>query len=132
MLNLMTMFTFFCVRPKVPESTISVLNYNYLFYINLVPSLIWVCWWCQWLYTPFLFQAGSTLSEQIWSKKSRLFVLEMELGIYSNLIMLNSIVIFTFFISDRRYSFWASLAQKFKISCEFKWRYSIYLFLDWK
>ena len=96
MLNLMAMFTFFCVRPKVPESTISVLNYNYLFYINLVPSLIWVCWWCQWLYTPFLFQAGSTLSEQIWSKKSRLFVLEMKLGIYSNLIMLNSIVIFTF------------------------------------
>ena len=42
---------------------------------------------------------------------------KMKLGICTNSIMLNSMVMFTFYVLDRKYTFWAYLVHKIKIVC---------------
>ena len=63
----------------------------------------------------FPFPTGDTLFGQTWSKKLKLTV-EAEFGTETNSNNIhNSMVAFTFFVSGRKYSFWANLVQKIKI-----------------
>ena len=55
-----------------------------------------------------------TLFWQIWCKKSKLLV-KMKLGTQANQNKLNSMMVFTFSASNRKYAFWVTLVQQFKI-----------------
>ena len=77
--------------------------------LNLVARLIQTCriqWWCSlfcfWLEIPF------------WGKfspKSQNYKLKLKFGTYTNLNMQNSMMLFTFFFFEWKYSFWANLLQ---------------------
>ena len=49
------------------------------------------------------------------SPKNHNYLLKLKFGTWNNLSLLNSMVIFTFYILNWKYSFWANLIQKFKI-----------------
>ena len=61
----------------------------------------------------FSFSTGSTLFAQICSKMLKLLKLKFESQSNSN--MQNSLMLFTFFVFDRKCPFWANLVQKIKI-----------------
>ena len=114
MQNSMVMFIFFVFDWKYPfwanlVQKVKIISWSW----NLVARLIriWrIQWWCSF----FLFLIGNTLFGQIWSKKSN-YQLKLKFGSQTNSNMQNSMMLFTFFVFEWKYSFWANLVQKIKI-----------------
>ena len=129
--------------------TFSVFDRANAFWANLVQKiklvssmwnsrvkLIQICriqCWC----SLFLFLSGNTHFGQNQNYQS-----ELKIGTYTNSSMLNSMIIFTFSVFDRKYPFWANLVQKVKIIslswnlvprliriCKIQWWCSLFLFL---
>ena len=81
---------------------------------NLVPRLIRICrthWcyslFCFWVEIPFLGKFGP---------KSQNYHLKLKFGIYTNLDMQKSMVMFIFLAFDQKYFFGGNLVQKVKIT----------------
>ena len=114
MRNSMIMFTFFVLEWKYPfwanlVQKIKIASLSW----NLAPTLIRICriqWWCLF----FLCFIGNTLFGQVWPKKSKLLV-EVKIWYLHNSNMQNSIMLFSFFVFEWKYPFWANLVQKVKI-----------------
>ena len=80
---------------------------------NLLPRLIWVCR-IQWCCSLFCFLIEIHFLGKFGSK-SKNYQLKLKFGSCTNSNMLNSIVMFTFFVYDWKYVFWRNLVQKIKI-----------------
>ena len=77
--------------------------------VNLLARLIQMCRF-QWCCSFVLFWTGNTFGP-----KNQNYQFKLKFGTYTNSNMQNSMVIFTFSVFDRKYSFWANLVQKVKI-----------------
>ena len=90
---------------------------------KLVPTLIRICriqWWCSFF---FCFWWEILFSGKF-SPKSQNYQSKLKFGACTNSNMLNSIVMFTFFVYDWKYPFWGNLVQKIKIiSLRWNWFY---------
>ena len=107
---------------------------------NMAPILIPLCR-IQWCCSFFFCFEWNTLFWQFWSKKSN-YHLKLKFGTYTNSKMYNSVVIFTFSVFDRKYTFWTNLIQKVKViswswnlvltlirTCRIQWWDSLFLSL---
>ena len=135
------MFTFFVFDWKYPfwanlVQKIKIISLSW----NLVPRLIRICriqWWCS-----FFCVWSETLFWGKFSPKSQNYQLKLKFVTYTNSNMQNSMMLFTFFVFEWKYPFWANLVQKIKIislswklvptlirACKIQWWYSLFLFL---
>ena len=134
--------------------TFFVFQRKYLFWVNLVQKvkiiswrrnlvarLIRICriqWYCSvfifWVEIPFLGKFG---------QKNQNCHFKLKIGTYNNSNMQNSMVLFIFFVFDRKYPFGANLVKKVKIiswsrnlvptiirTCRIQWCCSLFLFLS--
>ena len=137
----MVMFTFFVFNRKYPfwanfVQKIKIVSLRW----NLIPRLIRICriqWWC----SRFMFSAGNTFLGNF-GPKNQNCQFKVKLDTYTNWNMQNSMVMFTFFVFDRKYYFWANLFKKIKIVsirwnlipcliriCGIQWSCSLFLLL---
>ena len=106
--------------------TFFVFEWKYPFWANLVQKIKIISWswnlvptqlehaefngdvhsFCFWLEIPFLGK---------FSPKSQNYQLKLKFGTYTNSNMQNSIMLFSFFVFEWKYPFWANLVQKVKI-----------------
>ena len=81
---------------------------------NLLPRLIRICriqWWC----SRFWFSSENSLLGKICFEKQN-YQLKLKFSAWTNSNVLNSIVMFTFFLFKWKYLFSRNLAQKIKLS----------------
>ena len=114
MQNSMMLFTFFVFDWKYPfwanlVQKIRIINLSW----NLVPRLIQICR-IQWPCSLFLFLTGTTYFGQF-GPKSQNYHFKLNFGGQSNSNMQNSMMLFTFFVFDRKYPVTANLFQKIRI-----------------
>ena len=114
MQNSMILFTFFVFEWKYPfwanlVQKVKIISWSW----NLVARLIRICriqWCCSlfcfWVEIPFLGKFGP---------KNQNCHFKLKIGTYTNSNMQNSMILFTFFVLERKYPFWANLFQKIKI-----------------
>ena len=139
MQNSMMLFTFFVFERKYSFSAnlvqkVKIINLSW----SLVPTLIRICrihvhFFCFWSGIPFLGKFGP---------KTQNYQFKLKFGTYTNSTMQNSMMLFTFFVFEQKYSFSANLVQKVKIIilcwnlvtsliriCRIQWRSSIFPFV---
>ena len=106
---------------------------------NLVPTLIRICR-THWCYSLFRFWVEISFLGKV-GPKSQNSHFKLKFGTYTNSNMQNSMVMFIFFVFDRKYPYWANLVQKVKIltlswnfvrtlvrTCRIQWWCSLFLF----